>query len=143
MFEKESEEYAKEKCGEVHSEEFRLCKVDWQNGAEYGYKKGFEKCAKARLNVTTISDCPIKDDWHYPYENDFTHLDVCVYVWRDGKMWRGRYTQHESKVDVGNGKKEMRTFKWWEVGGKGGIYSMQQTVDAWMPMSAIEPPKEK
>ena len=30
-----------------------------------GYHEGFKDCAKARLNVTTISDCPIKDDWHY------------------------------------------------------------------------------
>ncbi len=28
------------------------------------YDEGFKDCAKARLNVTTISDCPIKDDWH-------------------------------------------------------------------------------
>jgi hypothetical protein len=29
-----------------------------------GYHEGFKDCAKARLNVTTISDCPIKDEWH-------------------------------------------------------------------------------
>lgn len=26
------------------------------------YDEGFKACAKARLNVTTISDCPIKDE---------------------------------------------------------------------------------
>ena len=30
-----------------------------------GYHEGLKDCAKSRLNVTTISDCPIKDDWHY------------------------------------------------------------------------------
>ena len=29
-----------------------------------GIDIGFKDCAKARLNVTTISDCPIKDEWH-------------------------------------------------------------------------------
>lgn len=28
------------------------------------YDEGFKDCAKARLNVTTISDCPIKYEWH-------------------------------------------------------------------------------
>jgi len=28
------------------------------------YDEGFKDCAKARLNVTTISDCPIKNEWH-------------------------------------------------------------------------------
>jgi hypothetical protein len=27
-----------------------------------GYHEGFKDCAKSRLNVTTISDCPIKDE---------------------------------------------------------------------------------
>ena len=25
---------------------------------------GFNKCLKAKLNTTTISDCPVKDEWH-------------------------------------------------------------------------------
>ena len=29
-----------------------------------GYHEGFKDCAKSRLNTTTISDCPIKDEWH-------------------------------------------------------------------------------
>ena len=28
------------------------------------YDEGFKDCAKAKLNVTTISDCPIKNEWH-------------------------------------------------------------------------------
>lgn len=35
-----------------------------------GYHEGFKDCAKSRLNVTTISDCPIKDDWHYVKDGD-------------------------------------------------------------------------
>ena len=120
MFEKEAEERITEQYGT--SGEYITRQRIWQDGAEYGFNKAME--------------------WHYPSENDFPPFDVRVYVWSDKKLWRGCYTQHESKVDVGDGKKEMRTFKWWEVYGKGGIYSMQNTVDAWMPMSAIKPPKE-
>ena len=35
-----------------------------KDGAEFGYHEGFKDCAKSRLNITTISDSPIKDDWH-------------------------------------------------------------------------------
>ena len=41
------------RCGEWHRE--YNCALD-------GYHEGFKDCAKARLNVTTISDCPIKDE---------------------------------------------------------------------------------
>ena len=41
------------RCGEWHRE---------YNCALAGLKAGFEECAKARLNVTTISDYPIRDD---------------------------------------------------------------------------------
>ena len=34
--------------------------VSFKEGAEFGFKE----CAKSRLNITTISDCPIKDEWH-------------------------------------------------------------------------------
>ena len=32
-----------------------------------GYKAGFETCAQSRLNVTTVSDCPIKDGEQLEY----------------------------------------------------------------------------
>ena len=35
-----------------------------------GIDIGFTDCAKARLNVTTISDCPIKNEWHYVKDGD-------------------------------------------------------------------------
>lgn len=40
------------RCGEWHRE--YNCALD-------GYHEGFKDCAKSRLNVTTISDCPIKE----------------------------------------------------------------------------------
>lgn len=42
----------------------------YEEGLIDGYHEGFKDCAKARLNVTTISDCPIKDDWHYVKDGD-------------------------------------------------------------------------
>lgn len=50
------------RCGEWHRE--YNCALD-------GYHEGFKDCAKSRLNVTTISDCPIKDDWHYVKDGDY------------------------------------------------------------------------
>ena len=41
------------------------------NGFIDGYHEGFKDCAKSRLNVTTISDCPIKDDWHYVKDGEY------------------------------------------------------------------------
>ena len=46
------------RCGEWHRE--YNCALD-------GYHEGFKDCAKTRLNVTTISDCPIKDE-EKPYD---------------------------------------------------------------------------
>ena len=83
MFEKEAEEWVKENmdCCRTENctgkdipyfdEEERCCaKSAFQDGAEFGYHKGFKACAKSRLNVTTISDCPIKDEWHYVKDGD-------------------------------------------------------------------------
>lgn len=39
-----------------------------------GYKTGFETCAKARLNVTTISDYPIIDD----LKQDLEHKKIAI-----------------------------------------------------------------
>ena len=72
MFEKEAEEYRKENlCKKCHNHckegmcTCAECKTKtYKDGAEFGYNKGFKDCAKSRLNVTTISDCPIKEEWH-------------------------------------------------------------------------------
>ena len=42
MFEKEAEEYANRKCGTIQDNEWKFCKVDWQQGAEFGYNKANE-----------------------------------------------------------------------------------------------------
>ena len=39
----------------------------FRDGAEFGYHEGFKDCAKSRLNVTTISDCPSKDEVQLEY----------------------------------------------------------------------------
>ena len=43
MFETESAKYADEHCGKCCTEdEYRLCKVDFQRGTEFGYNKANE-----------------------------------------------------------------------------------------------------
>ena len=42
MFEKEAEEYANRKCGIIQDNEWKFCKLDWQDGAEFGYNKANE-----------------------------------------------------------------------------------------------------
>ena len=67
--EQEAEEYGADLCAycrECEGEKSCYHKKDamhgYKDGLKYGYQKGFKDCAKARLNVTTISDCPIKDE---------------------------------------------------------------------------------
>ena len=71
MFEKEAEEWAidyvckdcskYEKCKSKEHCTCKECSKDkWQEGAVFGYQKGL----RAKINTTTISDCPIKDSWH-------------------------------------------------------------------------------
>ena len=50
------------RCGEWHRE--YNCALD-------GYHEGFKDCAKSRLNVTTISDCPIKDEEESKYKTAY------------------------------------------------------------------------
>jgi hypothetical protein len=66
MFEKEAEEYVNEEYDFCYYPDDNLstrinAERDWKNGAEFGFQKGI----KAKINTTTISDCPIKDVWHY------------------------------------------------------------------------------
>ena len=69
MFEKEAEEIANKRCHEImcyghcsfSSPKHHRC-GEWHreyNCALDGYHEGFKDCAKARLNVTTISDAPL------------------------------------------------------------------------------------
>lgn len=55
-------------------------------GLEAGEKLGLEKGIKAKINTTTISDCPIKNEWHdlqkapnnLPEETEFIESDVLL-----------------------------------------------------------------
>ena len=96
MFEKEAEEAIMKKYpSSVQGYKNHI--IDWKDGAEFGYKKGFEECAKARLNVTTISDCPIKDEWHYVKDGDLPKNENRVWLcfgvddYNDGQFIRGRF----------------------------------------------------
>lgn len=54
--------------------------IGTQRGAEFGFQKGI----KARINTTTISDCPIKDEWHFVKDGDFPKENQWVLVYYDG-----------------------------------------------------------
>jgi hypothetical protein len=71
MFEKESEEWVK---NNLHNTEEDYIKA-FKDGAEFGFQKGI----KAKINTTTISDCPIKDEWHYVKDGDLPNHSR--YVW--------------------------------------------------------------
>ena len=75
-------------------------------GAEFGFQKGI----KAKINTTTISDCPIKDEWHYvkdgimPEENQWVLVydgsyTVCNYHSNTPIKWLDNY---ENEVYEGN-----------------------------------------
>lgn len=56
-------------------EEMKLC-------YRQGMKDGYEEGLKAKVNTTTISDCPIKDEWRYVSEKGTPktegHYLVCL-----------------------------------------------------------------
>ena len=98
MFEKEAEEYAGK--GGLPKEKYLygLKAMSFRDGAEFGYHEGFKDCAKSRLNVTTISDCPIKDDWHYVKDGDLPKHENYVLV-SNGKDWtKGFYKDKKWNV---------------------------------------------
>lgn len=64
MFEKDAEEYAK---GIERKASREIVFFAFKDGAEFGYNEGFKACAKSRLNVTTISDCPNRHEVQLEY----------------------------------------------------------------------------
>ena len=70
MFEKDAEEYAGK--GGLPKEKYLygLKALSFKDGAEFGYNKGFKEGLKQKVNITTISDYPIKDEWHYVKDGD-------------------------------------------------------------------------
>ena len=85
------------------------------------YVEGFKDCAKSRLNVTTISDYPIKDEWH-DLEKDPTDLpkEEKQYVVKakdldgDITVWICWYWT-ETKTFTGSYLNEMNVIKWKEI----------------------------
>lgn len=90
MFEKEVLEIAKDTYIHHFDDDVKYPDVlnaiiiGTQRGAEFGFQKGI----KAKVNTTTISDCPIKKQWHkvtnwednsqFPDDESETYL-VCLY----------------------------------------------------------------
>ena len=70
MFEKEAEELIEESKRLNTTPRETVCKA-----IEFGFQKGI----KAKINTTTISDCPFKDEWHYVKDGDLPAHSR--YVW--------------------------------------------------------------
>lgn len=76
MFEKEAKEYANKYLhGLADTEDIVCLQEAYKDGAEYGFQKGI----KTKVNTTTISDCPIKDEWHKVADGDLP--DSSRFVW--------------------------------------------------------------
>ena len=67
MFEKEAFNYGMTYAKTTLLNTNKELEQAYKDGAEFGYHEGFKDCAKSRLNVTTISDCPIKDEGQLEY----------------------------------------------------------------------------
>lgn len=72
-------------------------------------------------------------NWRYPSKGEFPSFRETVYIWDEGKLWRGCYVQRFL---------EGKNYKWWNVYGKGGLTSMQNYIEAWLPLSEIESPEQ-
>jgi hypothetical protein len=74
MFEKEAEELI---------EESKRLNTTPRETVRKAIEFGFQKGIKAKINTTTISDCPIKDEWHYVKDGDLPkdNKEVLVYMW--------------------------------------------------------------
>jgi hypothetical protein len=66
MFEKEAEEYANRKCGTIQDNEWKFCKLDWQQGAEFGYNKAFVEADKNLKAV--VADFNKANEWQFVSE---------------------------------------------------------------------------
>jgi hypothetical protein len=70
--EQKAEEYTNKNDTIVMGFEENLdCTDQMQQAFIDGYHEGFKDCAKSRLNVTTISDCPIKDEEESKYKTAY------------------------------------------------------------------------
>lgn len=131
MFEKEAEEYQIRKHHQrLYGHKLVVMKelnTTFKDGAELGYKKGFEECAKARLNTTTISDCPIKDEWHYVKNKDFPVKEDYYVI-----------ACHSATGDFTD-RCQWLNNEWWDADGETKHF-INEKVYAWKEKS--EPPEE-
>lgn len=97
MIEKEAEEYVPNiKWHDFSSEDLREeMKLCYRAGMKDGYQEGL----KAKINATTISDCPHKDEWHYPSKGEYptTEEEVLVYLW--DSFYIGTYCLDSSEIN--------------------------------------------
>ena len=67
QIEKNTESYGADLCAycrECEGEKPCQHKIDAMHGYKDGLKAGYHEGLKAKVNFTTISDCPIKYEWH-------------------------------------------------------------------------------
>ena len=108
MFENEVTDFCCSTCkAEVNCKEKCECWHFARKGAELGYQKGI----KTKVNITTISDCPIKDEWHYmkdgimPEENQWvlvydSSYTVCNYQSNTPIKWLDNYDNEVPESDI-------------------------------------------
>ena len=82
-----AEEYAEERCKECY-----MCdlKDDQKKTECFGYRErkesfidGYNEGLKAKVNFTTISDCPIKFEWHYVKNELPTNTGLYLIYYKD------------------------------------------------------------
>ena len=104
MFEKKAKEYANQSCFTEMPNPSLSEDIDISNeieeaylsGAEYGFQKGI----KAKVNTTTLSDYPMKDEWHYVIEGDLPKDEKEVLVCLDkNNYWIGYYSQNTDEFE--------------------------------------------
>lgn len=69
----------------------------YERGFVAGHKSGYQESLKAKINATTISDCPVKDEWHRlgKNPNDLPDEDVPVLCVRGGNIYVAWYSNNE------------------------------------------------
>jgi len=115
---------------------FKVAKLSFIDG----YHEGFKDCAKSRLNVTTISDCPIKDEWHYVKNGDLPK-DEWHYV-KNGDLPKENGFYEVAFHNIGCDATDISQWlnnEWWHSDGEVKHY-INEKIYAWRKKS--QPPKE-
>ena len=76
---------------------------------------GFQKGIKAKINTTTISDCPIKDEWHKVADGDLPKVETWVIGFYYGKdNWHKIFYRSDGKW-WGEGQLCQPPYAWKEI----------------------------